>query len=686
MRRITRSLGVVTMLAVAVLGPGVAAQAHEERQTTEPLRNGSVPAYRSSGPTILVCKSDRADFEKRIAGFPTALKEENLRLWDECQAGGHRHLQAAVDAAKLPGTNIKILPGLYQEEPSLAPASAACQNTWETAPKGKVYAEFPILTWDQQLACPNLTNLVAILGKRNLQIEGTGASREDVIIDAQFKKLNTIRADNADGIYFKNLTAQRSEFNAFYVIETDGFVVDNALGRWNDEYGFLTFAVDHGLYTDCEGYGNGDSAFYPGAAVNINKDKGHVVPRYAVEIRRCKGHHNLLGYSGTAGDSVWVHDSEFTDNTTGIATDSAFPDHPGMPQNHSKFEHNIIANNNTDYYKYIVDGTCKKPFAERGYEQGVVCPAVGLPVGGGVINPGGNYNIWRENWIYGNAYSGFITSYVPAFVRNDWKLSNQFDTSHHNRYLNNVMGVDKEGRALPNGLNFWWDGQGTGNCWTSMANTNIRTVPWCGSDDLPAIGTHRYFGEPADTLKMLECASYSRGDQYIPGGCDWYGQYAAKGLDRVEVRDAVAGGVVLAIAAIMLFLRRLRRDRTALIGLMVSLAGLGFGIGGTAQMGSVWHPIGLLIYGLGFVLIGQSLRRTGTPKLGAATYIVAALALLGAIDHGLIMIPYIPVSPALLRVLAEVVWVPWAVGAAIIGKRAGAATTEIRLEAQAVAP
>ena len=31
-------------------------------------------------------------------------------------------------------------------------------------------------------------------------------------------------------------------------METDGFVIDSVVGRWNDEYGFLTFADDHGLY------------------------------------------------------------------------------------------------------------------------------------------------------------------------------------------------------------------------------------------------------------------------------------------------------------------------------------------------------------------------------------------------------------------------------------------------------
>lgn len=657
------------LLAVAALtfGPAGTVSAHEERETRELDGTGTVPTYRTSGPTLLVCKAEaKAEFDQRIAGFPADLKAENDRLWTECQAGGYRHLQQAVDAVKLPGTNIKILPGRYLEEPSLVPNSPECQTVWDTAPKGKLYTEFPILSFDQQVACPHLTNLVAILGKKNLQIEGTGAHREDVIIDAEFKKLNTIRADNADGVYFRNMTAQKSEFNAFYIMETDGFVVDNTLGRWNDEYGFLTFAVDHGLYTDCEGYGNGDSAVYPGAASNINKDKGHEVPRYAVEIRRCWGHHNLLGYSGTAGDSVWVHDSKFTDNTTGIATDSAFPDHPGMPQNHSKFENNIIANNNSDYFKYVVDGTCKKPLPERGYEDGVVCPAVGLPVGGGVVNPGGNYNIWRDNWIYGNKYSGFVTSYVPAFVRNDQELSKQFDTSHHNRYLNNKMGIDENGQSNPNGLNFWWDGQGIGNCWTPMSDTNIRTLPRCGGDELPAIGTHRYFGEPADTLKMLQCSGFDRGRQHIPTGCDWFG---AQGLQRIEVQLAFGTALLLGLLAFILYLRRLRSSVTALFGVLLALGGLTMGVFGADQMGSIWQPIGLALFGIGFALMGWTMRRGALPKLGMVTYIVAFFALLGAIDHGLVMIPYIAVSPALLQLLTELVWVLFALGMIIINPR-----------------
>src|SRR5581483_1736187 len=207
MRRIPPLLAALAVVVLGVLGSAASAQAHEERQTRELDGTGSVPVYRTSGPTLLVCKTDKTDFENRISKFSDMLRN---------------------------------------------------------APKVKVYTEFPILTLDQEIACPNLINLVAVINKKNLQIEGTGASREDVVLDGQFKKLNGLRVDNSDGIYLKNFTAQRTEFNAVYIIETDGFVIDNMLGRWNDEYGFLTFAVDHGLYTDCEGYGNGDSAFYPG--------------------------------------------------------------------------------------------------------------------------------------------------------------------------------------------------------------------------------------------------------------------------------------------------------------------------------------------------------------------------------------------------------------------------------------
>jgi hypothetical protein len=256
MRRIGHGVVLAAVAATGlVLAMAQPAAAHDERPTRTLSGQGHQPAYRIFGPTLLVCKTDKADFDRRSAAFPSDLKATNQRLWADCQKDGYRDLQAAVDAVTQPGVTIKMLPGVYHELPSLAPATGPCANL--TGLRKSALYHYDVLTLQQQIDCPHNQNLVAIIHKTDLQVEGTGAAPTDVVVDAQYAKLNTIRADNSDGIYFRNLTAQRSQFNAFYIMETDGFVIDRAVGRWNDEYGFLTFAVDHGLYTHAEGYGNG---------------------------------------------------------------------------------------------------------------------------------------------------------------------------------------------------------------------------------------------------------------------------------------------------------------------------------------------------------------------------------------------------------------------------------------------
>jgi hypothetical protein len=659
MERPGRPVRAILVLGLAMLAGGLltpaAASAHEEREVTFPDGTGSVPEYRTNGPQLLVCKTDRADFESRIAGFAPALQARNRSLFDRCQEDGFRHLQQAVDAAE-PGTIIRVLPGLYQEEPSLAPPTGQCAGLAGLRSTDRGYQ---VLAYQQQLACPHEQNLVAVIGKRDIQIEGTGAGPGDVVVDAQFRRLNAIRADRANGFYLRNLTAQRTTFNAVYVMETDGFVIDRVVGRWNDEYGFLAFANDHGLLTDCEGYGNGDSAIYPGASSDINAAAGHRVERYAIEISGCYGHHNLLGYSGTAGNSVWAHDNVFTENAAGVATDSAFPDHPGMPQNHARFERNIIGDNNQDYYRYVRDGTCLKPYQHRGYEQGVVCPAVGLPVGTGVINPGGNYNLWLDNWVYGHQYAGFLTSWVPGFIRGDGSLGAQFDTSHHNRYLGNRLGVTPDGQPRPNRIDFWWDGQGRGHCWQprSGAGSEPIALPACGSDGLPAgLPVTRLVAEPVKLLTLYVCAGYSQADQFLPATCDWYG---ASGLGRIEVQVALAEAGLLGLALVAGWWRRLRGSRFALGSLLAAVAGLGLGGFGTGIAGSPLVPVGLALFGAGAAGLGWALLRGGRAGYGALTMGLGGLALLEAVDRGLTMIPLLLVPPALPRMLVEIVWFGW---------------------------
>jgi hypothetical protein len=647
---------VVFVVGTAVALCAAPAAAHDERPAHVPDGSGHVPAYRTSGRQILVCATGRDDFAARVAGFPYPLRQRNLALFDQCQSGGVRNVQQAVDDAT-PGTRILILPGVYREEASLTPPVGRCAHL----PAPMAAHGYQILSWEQQVSCPHNQNLVAVLAKPGLQIEGTGAEPQDVVLDARYRKLNALRVDRSDGTYLRNFTVQRSTFNGAYIMESDGFVIDHMLGRWTDEYGFLTFADDHGLYTDCEAYGNGEAGVYPGAAANLNERSGFAVTRYAIEIRNCNSHHNLLGYSGTAGDSVWVHDSDFFANGAGISMDSAFPHHPGLPQNHAKLERNRIHDNNTDYYRYVRDGACARPSPERGYEHGVVCPSTGMPIGAGVITAGGNFNVFVDNWVYAQNYAAFVLFWVPGVQRGDG-LGELFDTSHHNRYIDNHLGSAPTGARRPNRLDVWWDGQGTDNRW-QPALGEPATLPGLGG-----FGTARILGDPFKLAEILDCSGYRLVPAQIPAGCDWYG---ARGLSRVDVRAATGEAVLLILAALALLWRYLPHRFAGCLATVLGVLGAALGPIGVANEGTRTGAAAALLLAGWWLLSGWLMRRRGgSPGLAWTATALGVLAALQAVDTGLWMLPLIPVSLAWPILLVGLNWVVWL----LLGLRRASAT------------
>ena len=647
-----RRLVLVAAAAVA-LWPAVAL-AHYERPTHFPDGSGHVPVYRAVGSHLVVCKDDEAGLANRIAGFPAALQQYNRQLFVECLKDGYRDLQAAVDHVSGSGMTILVLPGVYQEQPSLVREADSCYHL--PAQTVKTFG-YQILSYEQQASCPHQQNLVGIFGVKDLQIEGTGASPSDVIFDAQFQKLNVIRGDRTDGLYLRNFTAERSTFNAVYVIEADGFAVDDVVGRWNTEYGFLSFASDHGLFTKCEAYGNGDSGIYPGGTSDINRDRAFDVPRYAIEVTGCHSHDNLLGYSGTGGDSVWVHDNELDHNTSGASMDSLFPNHPGLPQNHALFERNLIHNNNSNYYGYVRDGSCTRPYLLRGMEKGVVCPAVGVPVGAGVLVIGGNYNLFRDNWVYDNWKIGFVQTWVPGLSRGDNRLSAQEETSHHNRYLANHMGVGPGGERMPNGIDYFWDGQGAGNCWQATGTDVIEpmTLPAC-SPGSPG----RFLADPNMLVMFVDCGAYDLPTQTLPVGCDWFDTPPRPaGLSPTFNMQAVFPTLQL-IALTLCFGWLLRRARPRATGVVAAAAAL---LGSTVLLASSAEQLyyltapGIALLGIGWILSSRSIT---SRRLAALSVLLGVVALLEAVDSGVFLLPS-PIGPVWIRVLLEVMWIAWIV-------------------------
>jgi hypothetical protein len=336
-----------------------------------------------------------------------------------------------------------------------------------------------------------------------------------VLISGSRAKLNVIRADRADGIVLRRFTVEYSDFNNVYVLETNGFRLEDIESRWSREYGFLSFTSDHGLYDRLEAYGSGDSGIYPGAG-----PEGHCA-RYGIEIRNVDSHDNTMGYSGTAGNGVWAHDNRFHHNATGVATDSFAAGHPGMPQDCAKWERNEIFSNNADLFNDERDAYCKAtPVRER--DPKLVCPTFQVPVGTGLGIFGGNGDIVRDNWIYDNWRDGIKLLHVPAAFRGEPEAG--IDTSFDNRFEGNHLGVRPDGVRDPNGNDVWWDEEGRGNCFASNAGPGGARPTSNVATGLPACPGSPVFspGLIAKTASQATCSLWDPYEQPDPPGCDWF--------------------------------------------------------------------------------------------------------------------------------------------------------------------
>jgi hypothetical protein len=535
-----------------ILALPAAAAAHPERQSFFPDGStGAVPEVRTDGPARVVCKPDSGALIRQQ--FSGELRRQRLALLRQC---AYEHIQAAVDDA-VNGDRILIMPGVYREEPSLEHVDAsydydagAYDPSRDTSPCSEMYQDIydpvasglaanvrsePVMvpTYEHHRACPNHQNLIAIVGddpadpdrvcddKCDLQIEGMGATRNDVVISGSRRALNVIRADRADGIVLRHFTVEFSDFNNIYVLETNGFRIEDVESRYSREYGVLSFTSDHGLYDDIESYGAGDSGVYPGSG-----PEGRCA-RYGIELRNIDSHHNTLGYSGTAGNGVWVHDSKFHHNATGLTTDSFAFGHPGMPQDCAKFERNEIYSNNNNVFADDRDEYCRtenRPIQER--DPTIVCPTFQAPVGTGIGIFGGNGNIVRDNWIYDNWRDGAKLLWVPANFRGESDPNKEIDTSFDNLYRDNHMGVRPDGTRDPNGNDFWWDEEGAGNCWSgnlgpggSKPTSNVPLgLPSCPGSRIFSIGN------PVKTASQATCSQWDPQDDLLtdPPGCDWF--------------------------------------------------------------------------------------------------------------------------------------------------------------------
>jgi hypothetical protein len=590
----------------AVLAFPQFASAHVERPSywpvptadcsIRPCAGGAIPTVKSLksaldaaavGNTRVVCKANSVAIVQRAIKRAVAkgyymrptdhrsfskasgrhLLKINKALFKKC---AYHQIQPAVTASRN-NDRVVVMPGLYTEPTSRSKPTfdEACAKYRTKSDGGDPGA----LSHEYQIMCPNDANLISVVGRDrgkgiagdpvkplvdrhgipnagkcircNLQLEGSGVSADDVIVEAGdaragnggpsaigHKKDVGVFADRADGFVLRNMTIRHAREHDIYVVETDGYVLDKFKTYYAGSYGVLTFVGDHGVIQNCDAAGNGDSGVYPGsgAPTLVDRDTSfYPTARYSQTMRWCDSHHNTGGFSGTNSHGTLVTKNNFYDNSLGYTTDVfTAAGHPGFPQQGNVIDGNNFYSNNFNPYKPGSD----------------VPPFIGSPVGTGLWLAGGNDNVVRNNRFFDNWRRGMMLFAVPDAtvcgpILGDTKTPIPgcsiagISTSYGNDVYGNKMGVAPSGAVKPNGTDFFWDAfpTNTGNCfWGNTAAPGKKvtanpgtSLPSCSNGTKPktSIGLGNVLAE----AELLACLAGYQLEGY-PAGSDTYCSWA----------------------------------------------------------------------------------------------------------------------------------------------------------------
>ena len=592
----------VTLFAVPLALPAPSAQAHVERPSywpdpepdcsISPCAGGAIPKARTlasalktkpAGKTRVVCQQNsmtrlrKAVAKARKQGYdirPTVHKslgakkakqllKVNKKLFKLCS---YRNIQAAVNDSGNQD-RVVVMPGLYKEAPSRAmPTNDPACDQWHTEGDD---GDPAALSHDYQIHCPNDANLIAVIGRGpdtepapsppsderhgipgvgdcircNFQLEGSGVSADDVIIEAGSAKAGNggpsaaghkkdvgIFVDRADGFVLRNVNVRHAREHDIYVLETDGYLLDRFKVYYAGGYGVLTFTGDHGMIQNCDAAGHGDSGVYPASGADSTSDRYkpfYPEWRYSQTVRKCDSHHNASGFSGTNSHGTLITRNNFYDNALGFTTDVfTAPGHPGFPQHGNTISHNNFYDNNFN------------PFAKGSDVE----PFIAAPVGTGLWLAGGNNNVVHDNHFYDNWRRGTMLFAVPdATVCGPEPVGSNTPvpgcnpagttTSFGNQFHSNTMGVSPKGKVLPNGTDFWWDNfpGNTGNCWWDntgadggAVSTSPAILPSCADGTQPELSVG--FGDVVNEGELAACLAGYTVSGYPNGNsdlCDW---------------------------------------------------------------------------------------------------------------------------------------------------------------------
>jgi len=276
-----------------------------------------------------------------------------------------------------------------------------------------------------------------------------GTDRNAVIIDGEHQRPIGINTVAADGVAVENLTVRNTTGNGIYWTQVRGFRGSYLTASNNAIYGIYAFDSSDGLFEHSYASGSKDAGFYVGQCDPCDAGLTDVVAE-----------RNGMGYSGTNASDVFIVDSVWRHNVSGIVPNTL--DSQRLPP----FGRVTIAGN------LIHDNDSRE------------APALGLQwsaFGNGVLLTGGMDTLVTRNRIVNHERSGVTVG--PNLSRNFWMSGGNVVTDNvieGSGYADVVLA----GPALP------------GNC--VAGNDPSRTVPG-GLETTAACGPDAVAGAQVET-------------------------------------------------------------------------------------------------------------------------------------------------------------------------------------------
>jgi hypothetical protein len=229
------------------------------------------------------------------------------------------------------------------------------------------------------------------------------------------------------------------------------------------------------------------------------------------------------------------------------------------------------------------------------------------------------------------------------------------------------MGTSATGQRLPNGLDYFWDGEGSGNCWETATTDVVQpiTLPRCGAGGGPG----RVVSDPNLLVLFVQCSNYSLVAKNLPAGCDWFTLQPKPGTFGGTFNTENIAPALQLVALLLLFIWLVRRSGRPGPLALVAVVAAGVGsvlllVSSVVQFNYLTAP-GIAILGIGWL---AAVRLVPTQRLAVLTLLLGIVALLEALDSGLVMLPS-PIGPVWVRAVLEVVWIIWTIGALFASAR-----------------